>query len=476
MKRSKPFKIKYLYQQLISHMSVLLGAFLILSLVFAHYVEGLVYQNKVDELVSYGKDILVEITRGDMGANEVINQYSMVLKGRNIGFSIFDEQGNILYPSGKYIPDLKLADEVLEQISEGEPLVVKKRVQHSNQDVTLVALPYFIKGQLIGGIFLTTPISGSREMISQINQYLILTVFFAFALSILPSWFLSKIHVNRIKRLQEATSMVSAGDYSVNLPPSDFDEIGELAKDFNHMVKKLNTAAEEIESLENRRRNFMSDVSHELRTPLTTISGVIEGLKNNMIADEEKEKGINLVSQETKRLIRLVNENLDYDKIRSNQIKLNKEDLQLLEVFEIIQETLFLQASERNNRIEIEVDEEVHIFADYDRLIQVLINITKNSIQFTDNGLIWLKGKWDQGDTIIEIEDTGIGIDPAEVEKIWHRFYKAEISRTSNPYGEFGLGLSIVKQLVHLHSGSIEVSSEKGKGTKFTIRIPYSKD
>ena len=71
--------------------------------------------------------------------------------------------------------------------------------------------------------------------------------------------------------------------------------------------------------------------------------------------------------------------------------------------------------------------------------------------------------------TIIEVEDTGIGIDPSEVEKIWRRFYKADISRTSNPYGEFGLGLSIVKQFVLLHNGEINVQSEKGKGTKFTI-------
>ena len=73
---------------------------------------------------------------------------------------------------------------------------------------------------------------------------------------------------------------------------------------------------------------------------------------------------------------------------------------------------------------------------------------------------------------IIEIEDTGIGIDPADIEKIWSRFYKAILSRTTNPYGEFGLGLSIVKQLVTMHNGTIDVTSEKGKGTKFTITLP----
>ena len=89
------------------------------------------------------------------------------------------------------------------------------------------------------------------------------------------------------------------------------------------MVEKLDVSMEEIESLENRRRQFMADVSHELRTPLTTIRGMIEGLRNNMIPESEKEKGLQLATNETMRLIRLVNENLDYEKIRSNQVTLH---------------------------------------------------------------------------------------------------------------------------------------------------------
>lgn len=451
---------------------MLVVAFLILSLVFSHYVEGLVYKNKVDELESYGENILRDITEGNLSSDRIVNEYMTVLGGRNISFSIFDEKGSVIFPADKHGGDLRLVDEVLEQISSGETLIVKNRTKRSNQEVTLVAIPYIVNGQLAGGILLTAPISGSREMISQINQYLFYTVLIALVVAVLLSLILSRIHVHRIKRIQAATSSVAAGNYTVKLPSSTFDEIGELAEDFNSMVMRLNASKEEIESLENRRRNFMSDVSHELRTPLTTISGVIEGLKNNMIAEEEKEKGIQLVSKETKRLIRLVNENLDYDKIRSNQIKLTKEEIPLDELFEIIQEQLSLQAEEKGNSIQIEVEEGTSIFADYDRLVQILINITKNSIQFTSNGSIYLRGKNGIRETIIEIQDTGIGIDPMEIEKIWHRFYKAEISRTSNPFGEFGLGLSIVKQLVQLHNGKIEVTSEKGKGTIFTIRFP----
>ncbi len=304
------------------------------------------------------------------------------------------------------------------------------------------------------------------------NTYLLITTFIALAISLLLSWILSTFHVRRIKRLQEATSAVAQGDYSVRIPSSDFDEISELAGDFNEMVEKLDASMEEIENLENRRRQFMADVSHELRTPLTTIRGMIEGIKNNMIPESEKEKGLQLATNETMRLIRLVNENLDYEKIRSNQVTLIKQDIQLVELLEIIKDQLDGVAAERNNEIIVAVDPDVMVFADYDRLTQILINITKNSIQFTENGTIYLRGYMNNTNCIIEIEDTGIGIDPDDVEKIWGRFYKAIVSRTTNPYGEFGLGLSIVKSLVMMHNGTIDVTSEKGKGTKFTLSFP----
>lgn len=153
-------------------------------------------------------------------------------------------------------------------------------------------------------------------------------------------------------------------------------------------------------------------------------------------------------------------------------MKLNKEEIELIDVFEIIKDQLAIQAEERNDEIVVDVENDTMVYADYDRLVQILLNITKNSIQFTENGLITLRGREAADSTVIEIEDTGIGIDPKDVENIWHRFYKADISRKSNPFGEFGLGLSIVKQLVLLHDGKIDVKSEKGKGTKFTIWLP----
>lgn len=465
-------KIKYLYQQLASHLSVIIIAFLILSLLFSHYVEKFVYDTKTEELASYGQNILRDIELDSRNPKNTLESYDHVLDGREIQYILFNEKSTAIYSTGLKTPFIGLQDDEWQSIKEGNIVTVKQDFKRFDEGVTFVILPYVHNNQFIGGILLTSPIKGSRQVVSQMNDYLVLTTGLALVFSLIMSWILSAFHVRRVKRLRDATSLVAAGDYSVRIPSSNFDEISELGGDFNSMVEKLKDSMDEIETLENRRRQFMADVSHELRTPLTTIRGIIEGMNNDMISEEEKEKGLGLASNEARRLIRLVNENLDYEKIRSNQIELRKQDIQLVELFEIIKDQLEDTAAERNNEILITAGPDVMLHADYDRLTQILINITKNSIQFTENGKISLRGYTSENQVVIEIEDTGIGIDPADIEQIWSRFYKAILSRTTNPYGEFGLGLSIVKQLVTMHDGTIGVTSEQGQGTKFTITLP----
>src|SRR5699024_3887057 len=176
--------------------------------------------------------------------------------------------------------------------------------------------------------------------------------------------------------------------------------------------------------------------------------------------------------QETKRLIRLVNENLDYEKIRPNQVSLQLERIDLFDLYELVKDQLQATAEEKENNIQINVPQGMEIVADYDRMLQIILNIVKNSIQFTEKGDIILTGSESETESVLTLSDTGQGMDRETIENIWERFYKAGISRTTNAYGEFGLGLSIVKELVHIHGGSIEVSSEKGQGTTFTITLP----
>ncbi len=450
-----------------SHLSILLISFLILSLLFVRFVEDFAYQDKAEELENYGEQILSVLEEPRPAAN--LEQYVSILEAQNINFIVFDQQSRILYPISEAFPPVDLRAEEWNTIERGETLVVNRDVQRFENTVTFVALPYVVDNQLEGGVLLAAPVSGTSEMIFELNRTLLTAMLAALAIALLLSYLLSKQHVSRLQRMRKATAMVSEGNYDVKLPESGYDEFGDLAKDFNYMTTKLSHSNEEIERLENRRRQFMADVSHEMRTPLTTIAGVIEGLRSDMIEEEQREKGIRLVSEETKRLMRLVNENLDYEKIRSNQVTLLKESVETQELLEIIQEQMEFLAAEKGNTIKIAAPEGQQVYVDMDRIIQVLTNIVKNSIQFTDNGEIFLSSFSEPGYTVIEVEDTGSGINVEEIDLIWRRFFKSDASRGS---GQFGLGLSIVKQLVELHGGEIRVESEREKGTKFIIRLP----
>lgn len=241
------------------------------------------------------------------------------------------------------------------------------------------------------------------------------------------------------------------------------------------MVQSLKSSQEEITRQEERRKRFMADVAHEMRTPLTTINGLLEGLAYDAIPEESKGQSVELMRNETKRLIRLVNENLDYEKIRAGQIIMFKKTFDSVAVLKNIVEQLDQKAQEAGDHFELNLPSELPVYADYDRFIQVMFNIMQNAVQFTSNGKIYVSAERGYQQSIFRITDEGIGMTPDQVKNIWERYYKADLSRTNTKYGESGLGLAIVQELMQLHGGKVEVTSKPGKGSTFTIIFPDEK-
>jgi signal transduction histidine kinase len=297
-----------------------------------------------------------------------------------------------------------------------------------------------------------------------------------FALSgivaLIISYFYAMFQVRRINRMKGATKEVANGNFDIILPVHNRDEFDELAEDFNQMTFSLKESQEEIKRQEERRRQFMADASHEMRTPLTTINGLLEGLEYNAIPENQKENAIRLMKNETERLIRLVNENLDYEKIRTNQISIVVKKFNATDALKTILSQLESKAEPANDQLILETTQEIDIFADYDRFVQIMVNIIQNAIQFTKDGEIRVKIEKGYLETIIEISDTGIGMTEEQLKNIWDRYYKVDPSRKNRKFGESGLGLPIVQQLVRLHKGKIDVKSELNQGTTFRISFP----
>ncbi len=142
------------------------------------------------------------------------------------------------------------------------------------------------------------------------------------------------------------------------------------------------------------------------------------------------------------------------------------------DVLHNLAEQLTKKAATQSDSIKVEVPDTLMTYADYDRFVQVLFNIIQNAIQFTEKGVITISGSKVAAGSEFKVSDTGIGMTEDQIKNIWERFYKADLSRMNTKYGESGLGLAIVHQLVSLHGGKIDVASEYGKGTTFTVFFP----
>jgi signal transduction histidine kinase len=263
---------------------------------------------------------------------------------------------------------------------------------------------------LIGALVITQPAKNVADSVAAVTKNLGKGFIFSVIVALILSYFVANFQVNRINRMRKATKEITSGNFDIKLPVHDKDEFDDLAEDFNKMAESLKESQEEINRQEERRRQFMADASHEMRTPLTTINGLLEGLQYNAIPENQKENAIKLMQNETARLIRLVNENLDYEKIRTNQISIVVKKFDATETIKILLPQLSAKAEAANDSLTLETAEPIDVYADYDRFVQIVVNIVQNAIQFTKDGAIKIYLEKGYLETIVRISDTGIGM------------------------------------------------------------------
>ncbi|MDP4159563.1 MAG: ATP-binding protein [Bacillota bacterium] len=229
-----------------------------------------------------------------------------------------------------------------------------------------------------------------------------------------------------------------------------------------------------IRKLEQLRTEFVSNVTHELKTPLTSIRGFIETLKNGAINNEKvANRFLDIIDIEAERLYALINDILQLSEIETKLKETDLVSLSLKSLIDAVFEVLQTIANEKNISLHNQVSEEVILKANKNRMKQLILNLVDNGIKYnTQNGSVTVDAYREQGKVIISVKDTGIGIPSEHISRVFERFYRVDKGRSRN-LGGTGLGLSIVKHIVNLYNGDIKVNSEVGKGTEFTIQIPY---
>ncbi|MCI1986416.1 MAG: HAMP domain-containing histidine kinase [Lactobacillus sp.] len=472
--------MKMIYQQMMAFFGVIAVTLVIVSILFIRSTTNTVWQNSFNQLEQYTdvlKDRAVDSDTYLINAQFIQNAEEILAK-QNVHFMIYDATNTARYPNMPGSAPQAIASKYWKELKKGNTVALPELTTNpqngKQQRMTIYYKPVFLSQKLLFVIAAFAPVENIQSSIQQTEKNLVVAFLLSLLAAIVVSYFLARFQVNRINRLRQATHQVAEGDYDVQVQfeKKGHDEVAALADDFQDMVGSLRESQAEIHRQEERRRQFMADAAHEMRTPLTTINGLLEGLAYDAIPEESKGDSIALMQKETKRLIRLVNENLDYEKIRTNQILLNKQTFNATEALHDIVSQLQQKAEASGNTLVLEAADEVPVFADHDRFVQVLFNITQNAIQFTQNGTITIRAKAGYHQTELTVQDTGIGMSPDQVKNIWERYYKADPSRKNTKYGESGLGLAIVHQLVTRHGGTIKVDSELNQGTTFNITFP----
>lgn len=337
-----------------------------------------------------------------------------------------------------------------------------------NELIIAVSAPIYDDDSIVGVLRYVSSLEPAYQIII---RYLLLSLLLCaavVAVAFILARTMSKRILVPIQELVRVTEEVALGNYKVTAIKYHNDEIGQLVDAVNIMTKEI-TRADQAKS------EFISSISHELRTPLTSIKGWAETMQDMKDEPEIIDEGLGIISKETDRLIILVNDLLDFSRLQAHRIELKKEEFSINHLLADIHNQFAVRCHQERVRMTLLTDNnESWVFADYNRLKQVFINIVDNAMKFTigrPKAEIKISSQVLDDQIVMIIEDNGSGISPEDLKRVKEKFYKG----SSNKSGT-GLGLSIASEIMELHGGKMLIDSTQGKGTKVVLVMPYYYD
>lgn len=399
------------------------------------------------------------------------DNYFLLTNPENSLIFLTDQKGNIIMSTNKFNPDIKIPEEYLNIAYQGEYFGYNTLGSLYQINHHTVALPvYSPNNNIIGYVFA----SSSGE---QLNNFLtsVIKVFIIGAISVLAFSFVAgSLATDKLlaplAKISEVTKSFAKGDFTKRVPiyGEGYDEISQLSIAFNNMASSL--AAHE-----QTRRSFVANVSHELKTPMTTIGGFIDGILDGTIPPDKHKQYMKIVSEEVRRLSRLVVSMLNISRIEAGEMELKPTEM---DMSQIVLQTVFAfeQRIEKKNLDVRGLDSgKQMVKADPDMIHQVVYNLVDNAVKFAnEDGFLEFSYKHSDGILYVGVKNSGAGIAKEEIQQVFERFYKTDKSRSLDKNG-VGLGLYIARSIVNMHGGDIIVNSIEGEYCEFVFTIPNSK-
>jgi heavy metal sensor kinase len=469
--RSIRFQLTAWYAVLLNVVFVLLGGLMVLSL--EHHLKANLGDSQVVRARQLADTLLVRI--GQTGEEYVINQIKAVYAPEIIGrfIRITRDQGRVLYVSGQ--PKDQSFDPI-----EVPPLVRASQARAFWYEQSLPGNRNLIIGSMKfqapdGKMFLVevgAPTAPIRVTIDRFKLQLLVGLPIVIGLAVGGGYLLVGRALAPVDQIAAKAAQITQHNLSERLPVArTADELERLSMALNHMIRRLE------EALLNSKR-FIADASHELRTPLTVLRGEMEALVRNSGLAPELRESLGSLLEEVERLGSIVEGLLAISRLDAGEAQANWVQFDLAKLVATTADQMSLLAEDKGISVSCEASQPVLVQGDPARLKQVVVNLFDNAVKYTpEKGKIQLRVAMVNDRALLELADTGIGIAPEALPRIFDRFFRVDTAR-SRDQGGAGLGLAIVKSICTAHQGQVEVSSQPGQGSSFRVLLPLisSKD
>ncbi len=380
---------------------------------------------------------------------------------------VLDMNGRVVIDSTGSSSGVVVTTNDVVQALRGDGEVWRGRSELS-EPIIAVAVPLYDGQQIVGALRYVSSLAPTITTLGQMIAVLLVFGAVVAGVAFMFGRMMARQILEPVQELVRVTEEVAQGNYKVTAIKYHNDEIGQLVDAVNIMTKEI-TCADQAKS------EFISSISHELRTPLAAIKGWAETMQDMKDDVEVVEEGLAIVSKETDRLIILVNDLLDFSRLQAHRIELKKTEFTVAELLENVVGQFTVRCQQERVKMTLLSDnQESWVFADYNRLKQVLINVVDNAMKFTvgrPNAEIRISSQVLDDQIIVIVEDNGSGISPEDLNRVKEKFYKG----SSNKSGT-GLGLSIASEIMELHGGKMLIDSVVNVGTKVVLVMPFFYD
>jgi len=438
---------------------------------FNFYLVDQYYKETSAELDIENKKIMMEMDNiSELTTPNLIATFDSIMVYSTNVIYVLDTNSTVIYDTlddHLSIVGTTIDSEQVHATLGGKSIHEKSTLNNTFSKMNVIAsVPIIKNNQVVAALVNTAQMPAITDVVKSISFAIFLVLIIILAIAFAFTYFFSTKVTNIIGAFNITAKNIASGQLAsrVDMPYTD-DDVGILAKNMNYM-------AEELQRVDNMRKEFIANISHDLRSPLTSIGGFAQAMLDGTIRVDNQRKYLQIILTQTEHLTNLTQNILLLTQMENNIIKLEKTNFDIHHLLKKVLIQFEKNIVDKDIKVSLITDNDaLMVNADLNQIQRVIYNIIDNALKFSSSeDELTIETTITDGKVQISISDTGIGMSDTEIKYMWVRFHKGDKSRGQDKKG-FGIGLSIVREIINAHQQSIEVFSQLGKGTTFIFTL-----